>query len=92
MKKKLRVDAAGRVVLPKPVRRHFHLDPGATLDLEIARDAIILRPQTIEETLKEENGLLVYEGEPRGDLLSIVDSIRQRRDLDVTGPLRPTRR
>jgi hypothetical protein len=56
------------------VRRHFHLESGSLLDLEIARDAIVLRPQAREATLVEENGLLVHEGEPTGGVFR--DTVR----------------
>ena len=85
MTKKLKMDAAGRIALPRAVRRHFHLESGSLLDLEIARDAIVLRPQAREATLVEENGLLVHEGEPTGDLLNSVEAARRRRDHDVSG-------
>ena len=86
--KKIQIDAAGRIVLPRPVRQHFHLEAGALLELEVAEDAIILRPEKHQESLVEERGLLVHEGEPSGDLLSIVQAVRERRDRDAAGPLR----
>ena len=88
MNKKLRIDAAGRIVLPQPVRRQFHLESGSILSLEIEPDAIVLRPQSREATLVEEGGLLVHEGEPSGDLLGSVEAARRRRDRDVSGPAR----
>jgi AbrB family looped-hinge helix DNA binding protein len=88
MNKKLKVDAAGRIVLPQPVRKQFHLDAGALLALEVGRDAIILRPQAHAATLVEEKGLLVHEGEPTGDLLGAVEDARKRRDRDVASALR----
>jgi AbrB family looped-hinge helix DNA binding protein len=87
MNARIRIDSAGRIVLPQPVRKQFHLEPGAMLALEVARDAIILRPQSHEATLVEEEGLLVHEGEPSGDLLSAVEAVRKRRDRDVASPL-----
>ncbi|MBN1418845.1 MAG: AbrB/MazE/SpoVT family DNA-binding domain-containing protein [Planctomycetes bacterium] len=87
MKKHLRVDRAGRVVLPKPVRRRFHLDCGALLDLEIEERAIILRPLAHEPTLVEDKGLLVHEGEPTGAVEDVVDIVRARRDVDAFGPV-----
>lgn len=72
-------------MLPKPVRRQFHLTSGSLLDIEIERDAIILRPRSHEATLVEEKGLLVHEGEPTGDLLFAVEAARQRRDRDLSG-------
>jgi len=87
MKTRLTIDAAGRVVLPQPVRRQFHLTRGSLLDIEIERDAIVLRPRSHEATLVEEKGLLVHEGEPTGDLLLAVEVARRQRDRDLSGPV-----
>jgi AbrB family looped-hinge helix DNA binding protein len=87
MNTRLKVDAAGRIVLPKPLRRHFRLEPGDLLGLEVTEDAIILRPEAHAATLVEENGLLVHEGEPRGDLLRAVETAREGRDRDTAGPI-----
>ena len=58
MKTNLMVDAAGRVVLPQPVRRQFHLMRGSVVDLEVGMEAIVLRPRIRRPTLVEEEGLL----------------------------------
>ena len=63
-------------VLPRLVRQHFHLDPGALLELEVGEGVIILWPEKHRESLVEEGGLLVHQGEPTGDLLTIVDALR----------------
>ena len=88
VRKRIQIDAAGRIVLPQPVRQHFHLESGALLELEVGEDAIILRRQKHQESLVEENGLLVHEGEPTGDLLTIVEAVRDRRDRDMARPPR----
>jgi AbrB family looped-hinge helix DNA binding protein len=88
MKTRLQIDAAGRIVLPQPVRRRFHLERGSLLDLEIAEDAIILRPRRHEATLVEEEGFLIHEGEPCGDMTAAVEDARSKRDREVSGPLR----
>ena len=87
MKTRLTIDAAGRIVLPQPVRRQFQLTCGSLLDIEIDGDAIILRPRSHEATLVEEKGLLVHEGEPTGDLLLAVEVARRQRDRDLSGPV-----
>ena len=87
MKKVLTVDAAGRVVLPQPVRRRFHLQRGSQLAIEIEPDGIRLRPQTLSPTMSDEDGLLVHEGEPTGDLLEAVEESRIRRDHEVGAAL-----
>jgi len=85
MDKTLTIDAAGRIVIPQAVRRQFRLDRSSRLDLEVHQGAIVLRPQRYDVALAEENGLLVHEGHPAGDLVSAVDKARQERDVDVSG-------
>ena len=89
MKQKLKIDAAGRIVIPLPVREHFHLAAGALLDLQVEEGMIILRPREQAETLIEgRGGLLAHDGEPTGDLLNAIESVRIRRDRDNLGPAR----
>jgi len=81
----LTIDGAGRIVLPQPIRRQFHLIRGSTLDVEIEPEAIVLRPHTRHAGLTEQGGLLVHEGAAVGDLMNAVAESRQRRDLQVAG-------
>ena len=83
MKKPLKMDAAGRVLLPQPLRKRFHLTPGSLLELEVEPDGIRLRPQTPAPSLREEDGLLLHEGEPTGDLLHAVEEAGAFRDEQV---------
>ena len=87
MKTGLTIDAAGRVVLPKPVRRQMHLARGSIVDMEVGPETIVLRPRVRRPTLVEEGGLLVHEGEPDGDLVDAVEQARQRRDRDLAEPM-----
>ena len=85
MKTTLTIDAAGRIVLPQPVRRQFHLRRGSTLDLEVDPDAIILRPTHRTGVLVEDDGLLIHEGQPEGDVAAALGEARTRRDRDILG-------
>lgn len=85
MKTSISVDKAGRVVLPRQVRRQFHLLAGDRLDLEIRPDGIFLRSRSRRADLVEENGLLVHEGEAVGDLAQAVELARASRDADMLG-------
>lgn len=88
MKTSITIGEAGRVVLPKEVRRHFHLEPGDRLGLEIMADGILLRSPSRQAELVEENGLLVHEGEPAGDLAQAVEMARSSRNADVLSLVR----
>src|SRR4051812_47566261 len=59
MNTKVRLDPAGRVVLPKKIRERFRLQGGDTLTLEVKGDAIELRPQKPTAQLQRVNGVLV---------------------------------
>ena len=83
----LRMDKAGRVVLPKPVRDHLRLSPGSNLELEERSEGIMLRPVKRRVSLVEKDGLLVHCGEaPRGfDWSRLVDDYREERVKDLSG-------
>lgn len=85
MKNAIPIDSAGRLVLPRHVRRQFHLVAGDKLDLEIVSDGIFLRSHSKQAGLVEENGLLVHEGEAVGDLAQTVETTRSHRDAEVLG-------
>ncbi len=85
MKSAICIDKAGRVVLPKQVRRQFHLVAGERMDLTIFPDGIFLRMPSRQAGMVEENGLLVHEGEPSADLVQAVELSRSGRDADVLG-------
>ena len=87
MKNVLSIDAAGRIVLPQPIREHFHLGRGSKLEIQVGADGILLRPQQYPTSLAEEHGLLVHEGEPTGDLLHAVEAVRERRNRQVRSGL-----
>jgi len=44
MTTKLTLDQAGRVLIPKTLRKELHLGPGDTLQLESQGEQITLRP------------------------------------------------
>ena len=85
MKNAIAIDKAGRVVIPQQVRRQFNLVTGDRLDLELVPDGIFLRSHSRPAGLVKENGLLVHEGEPAGDLAQAVELARSGRDADMLG-------
>ena len=56
----LRLDKAGRVVLPKPLRDELELAAGDTLELESRGEQIMLRPVRGSAPLQKERGIWVY--------------------------------
>ena len=85
MKSELSIDKAGRVILPQAVRRQFHLVAGDSLELKILPDGIFLKTHEHQAHLVEDQGLLVHDGDPTGDLIHTVAVSRAERDAEVLG-------
>jgi AbrB family looped-hinge helix DNA binding protein len=88
MNSRLVMDKAGRVVIPKPLRKQLQLEPGDALELESGGEQITLRPARGAGPLRNEHGIWVlHTGEPlpasaTDDLLR---QIREERDLANLG-------
>jgi len=83
----IKIDKAGRIVLPKPVRERFHLREGSELELEERSDGVTLRPVEQRSSMAQEKGVWVHLGKvPRGfDWGSVVEAIRDERIKDASG-------
>lgn len=62
MTAKITIDKAGRVVIPKPVRKRLRLGPGDTLALRSEGECITLQPVRPQAPLKKKHGIWVYQG------------------------------
>lgn len=63
----VRIDGAGRIVLPKPLRDKLGLKAGSELDLSEAESGILLAPIQRKPSLIRRKGLLVHTGKlPKG--------------------------
>ena len=83
MSTRLTIDAAGRVVIPKPLRDELDLAPGDTLELETAGESLTLRPTRGTAPLAREKGVWVFRtGHPLSSSLTddILDRVRTERD------------
>jgi AbrB family looped-hinge helix DNA binding protein len=83
----LKVDKAGRIILPKPVRDRLQLREGSELLLEERPDGLTLRPVEQRSSMIQEDGILVHQGKaPRGfDWDSVVDAIRDQQIKNSSG-------
>ena len=80
MTKKITIDKAGRIIIPKPLRKALHLNPGDSLQLDSLGEEITLRPIHETAPLRKENGFWVYRtGHPLKDA-SIIDWIDKDRE------------
>ena len=76
---KIRIDAAGRIVVPKALRALFHLIPGRELEIEPTSDGVVIRPADRGPSLVSHDGVLVHHG-PQGATLDIAAFVRQERE------------
>ena len=86
MTTKITLDRAGRVLIPKTLRRELHLGAGDALQLESKGEEITLRPVRTKALLKKERGVWVYQGEiPKASVVELIDSERDRRSRELMG-------
>jgi AbrB family looped-hinge helix DNA binding protein len=80
----LRMDKAGRVILPKPVRERLGLHAGSDLEMQETAEGLVLKPADRRPSLVRKGSFLVHTGElPRGyDILKAID---QDRDVKWSG-------
>jgi AbrB family looped-hinge helix DNA binding protein len=76
----LRMDKAGRVVLPKPLRDRLGLRDGSDLEVEETAEGIVLKPLVEDRpSMIKRDGLWVHTGRvPPG--FDIVQAIRDERE------------
>ena len=81
------IDAAGRIVVPKPLRDRLRLREGSTLEIEENASSFLLRPVTQNPVIELRDGLLVYVGEvPRSVRQDkLVEDLREERLDEIAG-------
>jgi len=83
----LTIDAAGRVVIPKPLRDKLGLHAGSTLEVEETAEGVTLKPADRKESLARVGNLLVYTGEipVDFDIVRAIEEEREARDRKIRG-------
>jgi AbrB family looped-hinge helix DNA binding protein len=85
MRNKVSLDKAGRVVLPKALRKEMQLEPGDALLVESEGECISLRPVRPQAPLAKEYGVWVYKGEPSDACIpDLIDRRREKRARKTT--------
>ena len=83
----LKMDKAGRVILPKPVREQLGLHAGSDLEIQETPEGIILRPADRRPSLVKKGSFWVHTGEipPGYDILKAIDEDREDRTRKAWG-------
>ena len=58
----LKIDSAGRIVVPKPIRDRLGLRAGADIEVIETPDGIVLKPSVDQPSIQKVNGLWVHLG------------------------------
>jgi AbrB family looped-hinge helix DNA binding protein len=88
MNARLSIDRAGRVVIPKPLRKELHLEPGDSLEMESAGEQITLRPVRGSGPLSKEHGVWVFHSGqplPASATDEMLERLREERDMANLG-------
>jgi AbrB family looped-hinge helix DNA binding protein len=77
----LKVDKAGRVILPKPLRERLGLHAGSDLEIQEIPEGVVLKPAGRRPSLVRKGSFLVHTGEipPSYDILKAIDEDREER-------------
>jgi AbrB family looped-hinge helix DNA binding protein len=75
------IDAAGRLVIPREIRREAALEPGASVEVRWRDGLIEVEPQPLRVTLERKGKLLVATPAVRVPKLRAAVVERARRDL-----------
>lgn len=81
----VRVDKAGRIVLPKQMRDRFGLKAGASLEIVESGEGFLLKPSGSRSSLVKRNGRWVYTGKAPRDINweRLVEQDRELRDKEI---------
>ena len=77
----VKLDQAGRVVLPKGLRDELRLSPGDALDVSLEGEEVRLRPRRSASPLHKKDGIWVFAaGKPLSheDAAAAVRNVRER--------------
>ena len=83
----LKIDKAGRVILPKPVRDRLGLHAGSDLEIQETPDGVVLRPADRKPSMVKKGSFWVHTGElpPGYDILKGIDDDREERTRKAWG-------
>ncbi len=84
----LRIDKAGRLVLPKSVRLQLGITPETSLELVQCAEGVLLRCVAERPSMQQIDGLWVHQGTStvNADWAAVIDSVRNERADSAWAP------
>ena len=81
----LRIDKAGRIVVPKPLRERLGFKPNTELEAIEQPDGVLLKRVEQRPSMVKVNGLWVHQGsaEPGANWERILENVREERIQSV---------
>lgn len=82
----IKIDDFGRVLIPKIIRDHLGLTPGATISLEEkGAEKLIMHVLHEKPVLEITEGVLVFNGTAQTDINDSIQDIREERLRKLAG-------
>jgi AbrB family looped-hinge helix DNA binding protein len=83
----LKIDKAGRVILPKPLRDRLGLREGSELEILETPEGLVLRPAAEQPSMIKKEGLWVHTGKlpPNFDIVKAIQDDRDERIRKLAG-------
>jgi AbrB family looped-hinge helix DNA binding protein len=83
----LKIDRAGRVILPKPLRERLGLREGSELELEETPEGVLLKPAERRPSMVRKQGIWVHTGKlpPAFDIVQAIREDREDRLRKLAG-------
>ena len=69
------IDAAGRVVIPKPLRDGIGLSDGGEVEIVLTDGALVIAPPTVRKRVEERDGRAVILADEEADLPPLGDAV-----------------
>lgn len=83
----LKIDKAGRVILPKPVRDRLGLRAGSDVEAQETPEGVMLKPALPRPSMVKKDGLWVHTGKvpPGFDVVQAIRDDREERIRKLAG-------
>jgi AbrB family looped-hinge helix DNA binding protein len=83
----VKIDKAGRVILPKPLRDRLGLRAGSDLEIQETAEGVVLKPIERQPSMIKKHGLWVHTGKvpPGFDIVQAIHDDREERIRKLAG-------